>query len=586
MTTPLTPARTPVPPAPTTPPVDVLHTLTPRLEPMFRLDHLVALSRERALYQAWDRLLKRFVALRVHLVPESPGRAWFLRETETLAALDHPAIRHAYAAAEVGDVAYRTANWIDGESLAEAVRRGPRPIPTVMALVRDLLGALEYAHARGVIMRRILPTTLMLEISGRGIITDLRYANWCLPNVPPDEQGGGAPFTAPEVRTGGLGEPASDVYAVATLIYLSLTGQEPDSDPVAIVAPRSLRPNVPAAMERVLLRALRPDPGKRYYTATEMLEDFVADAGVFHEPAAAPQLVEVGFEQRLRRALGDDYELLGELGSGGFGRVYRARDLGLEREVAIKVLHPSLTADPVVVERFRREAQLAARLRHPNIVSIYDIQGRAGLQWYTMELVPGQSLGQLVQSKGPLSVERTARLLTEALSALEHAHALGLVHRDLKPENMLIEPDGRLRITDFGLALALRGERFGGATSRSGTPQFAAPEQLLGERVDQRADLYSLGATAYFALLGRPPFEGLTTEAILAKQTVDALPLLAAERSDVPRELEVVLRRAVSSEPARRFQQATAFREAVFSATGGIARKVLRILRRVSPSGF
>src|SRR5207253_2559724 len=182
------------------------------------------------------------------------------------------------------------------------------------------------------------------------------------------------------------------------------------------------------ALERVLLRALQAAPGGRYYTATEMLEDFVSDAGVFQEPAAAPQVAEAGFERRLRRALGDDYELLEEIGTGGVRRVARAR---------------------------------------------------------------------------------------------------GLVHRDLKPENMLIEPDGRLRITDFGLALALRGDaRFGGATSRSGTPQFAAPEQLLGERVDQRADIYSLAATAYFALLGRPPFEGPTPEAIVARQTTEDPPSL------------------------------------------------------------
>src|SRR5947207_15488419 len=191
--------------------------------------------------------------------------------------------------------------------------------------------------------------------------------------------------------------------------------------------------------------------------------------------------------------MGADNELLGEIGTGGLGLVYRARDPGLQGDVAIKVLHPSLTADAAVAERFRREAQLAGRLRHPSIVSIYDIMGRAGLEWYTMELVPGTNLAQLVQTHGPLSVDQVVRLLDQGLSALEHAHALGLVHRDLKPENMLIEPDGRLRITDFGLALALRGDgRFGGATSRSGTPQFAAPEQLLGERVDQRADLYSL----------------------------------------------------------------------------------------------
>src|SRR5213592_2222844 len=145
----------------------------------------VAATPERAVYHAWDRVLKRSVALHVHLAPDSPGRAWFLRETETLAALDHPAIRHVYAAGVVGTFAYRTANWVEGESVAEALRRGPRPIRTAHALVRDLLGAAEHAHARGVILRRIVPLTLMLELTGRAVITDLRYCNWCLPNVPP-----------------------------------------------------------------------------------------------------------------------------------------------------------------------------------------------------------------------------------------------------------------------------------------------------------------------------------------------------------------------------------------------------------------
>jgi len=356
-------------------------------------------------------------------------------------------------------------------------------------------------------------------------------------------------------------------------VYYVLTGQEPDPDPARITAPRLLRPAVPAALERVLLRALQAAPGDRYYTATEMLEDFVSDAGEFQEPAAAPQVAEAGFERRLRRALGDDYELLEEIGAGGFGRVYRARDLGLERDVAMKVLHPSLTTDPSVMERFRREAQLAARLRHPSIVSVYDIRSRAGLQWYTMELVPGSNLAQLVHKQGPLSLDQTVRVVDQALSALEHAHPLGLVHRDLKPENMLIEPDGRLRITDFGLALALRGDaRWGGATSRSGTPQFAAPEQLLGERVDQRADLYSLAATAYFALLGRPPFEGPTPEAILARQTTEDPPSLHDSRHDVPRELEDVLRMALASEPAARYPTATAFRDALRRSRGLLFR--------------
>ena len=563
--------------SPDSPPADLLAGITQALEPDFRLDHLVAISPERALYRAWDRRLKRSVAVRVHLIPDSPGRAWFLRENETLAALNHPAVRHVYAAGEVGPFAYRTTNWIDGEDLAEAMRRGPRPIPSVMSLVRDLLGTLEHAHARGIILRRIVPTTLLLEISGRGVITDLRYANWCLSHVPSDDPAQRSSFVAPEVRKGEPGDPSTDVYAVAAIVYYALTGTEPAAE--SPPPPRSLRPAIPQAVERVILRGLKPEPRQRYITATEMLEDFVSDAGVFHEPAVAPATMEKDFERRLRRALGDDYELLNEIGSGGFGRVYRARDLGLEREVAIKVLHPQLTADPGVMERFRREAQLAARLRHPNIVSVYDIQSRAGLQWYVMELVPGANVAQLVKKEGPFPVQKTTRLLFEALSALEHAHSLGLVHRDIKPENMLIEPDGRLRITDFGLALALRGERFAGATSRSGTPQFAAPEQLLGERVEQRADLYSLGVVAYFTLLGRPPFEGTTPEAILAKQTVDALPSLRDARPDVSREFEEVLRHTVVCDPSQRYQTAGALRQALEQVTGGVVKRFLGWLK-------
>jgi serine/threonine-protein kinase len=252
--------------------------------------------------------------------------------------------------------------------------------------------------------------------------------------------------------------------------------------------------------------------------------------------------------------------------------VYRVRDLQLERLVALKVLHPALTRDPTVVERFNREAQLAARLNHPNIVNIYDIGGRSGLIWYTMELISGPSLAQLVERNGPLTVDRVLRLLREALSALAHAHGSGLVHRDIKPENMLIDQDGSVQITDFGLALALRG-KFGGATSQSGTPQFASPEQLLGERVDQRSDLYSLAAVAYYALLGRPPFPGRTPEQILARQTTNQLPAAAEQREDVSEALQQVLDRALSAEVEARYPSAAEFLQAVNRAADTTPRE-------------
>lgn len=274
------------------------------------------------------------------------------------------------------------------------------------------------------------------------------------------------------------------------------------------------------------------------------------------------------WENHLRRALGDDYELLGELGSGGFGRVYEVRDLELEREVALKVLHPFLTSDPAVVERFHREAQLAARVVHPNIVNTYDIGGRLGLLWYTMEYVRGGNLGQIVARDGPFPLDRVGRLLLQCLDALKHAHAHGLVHRDLKPENILINELGSVRIADFGLALALqRADSYGGASSsHSGTPEFAAPEQMLGEPVDHRADLYSLTLCAYFALTGSSPFGGGTPASIVARHAVGSLPDLRAARTDLPDELVRVLTRAATRNPADRFESAEAYESALTEA--------------------
>jgi serine/threonine protein kinase len=553
---------------------------------LFEIERLVAKSDERLLFLATDPVFKRRVALRIHLDPAAPGRAWFLREAEVMASLDHPSIRHAYAAGALGDLAWRSGNWIEGESLQEACGRGPRPLPSVLGIARDLLDGLEHAHVRGVVVRRILPTTLMLDVSGRAVITDLRYARSVLPAVAIPDSPTNFPFLAPEVRLGEPGDPGADVYTAGAVLYYAVTGVPP-GEPIR--PPREIRPTCPVAVERVLLRALSAKTAERYLTAGEMLADLAVDVGDFAGTDAGPppsQMLPGSplWERRLRRALGDDYELLGEIGTGSFGRVYRVRDLRLEREVALKVLDPTLTADPSVVERFRREAQLAASLQHPNIVSIYDIDERYGLLWYTMELIKGENVGQLVEALGPLAVDRTLEILDDALGALEHSHERRLVHRDIKPENLLVGPDGRVRVTDFGLALALpRGRMFGGATSRSGTPQFASPEQLIGGQVDARTDLFSLGLVGYFALLGKPPLEGRTADAISRGQVAGTLPDLGTVRPDVPAALVQVLQKAAAMEAMQRFASATAFKRALekaartsVTAQSPVSRSLLR----------
>jgi serine/threonine protein kinase len=227
---------------------------------LFEILATVAASTERVLFVARDRVLKRRVALRVHLQPDDRRRAWFVRETELLAALDHPALRPVYSAGFRGDWAYRASKWIVGESLEDATARGVRPLPSVFQLGRDVISLLEYLHSQRIVVRHIAPATVMIEDTQRAVITDLRYANVCLdliPAAPPDPLV--APFLAPEIRDGSPGDPGSDIYAAGALLYYAVTGVAPPAEG-AIPSPRDVRHACPRALERVSCGRSRPNP--------------------------------------------------------------------------------------------------------------------------------------------------------------------------------------------------------------------------------------------------------------------------------------------------------------------------------------
>ncbi len=258
-------------------------------------------------------------------------------------------------------------------------------------------------------------------------------------------------------------------------------------------------------------------------------------------------------------ALAGRYSIDRELGRGGMGVVFLAREVHLDRLVAIKLLPPDKAQQPALRERFLQEARLAAKLSHPHIIPIHAVDDTAGFVYYVMSYVDGETLAQRVRARGPLSASEGARVLREVAWALGYAHRQGLVHRDVKPDNILLESaSGRALVADFGIAAASGSTTSDGV---SGTPEFMSPEQVLGGEIDARSDLYGLGATAFFAFSGRLPFEGRTATEILARQVTEAAPALASVGIVVPRKLAHLVDRCLAKDPAQRPQSADALAE-------------------------
>jgi predicted Ser/Thr protein kinase len=269
---------------------------------------------------------------------------------------------------------------------------------------------------------------------------------------------------------------------------------------------------------------------------------------------------------RLQHALAGRYALERRLGRGGMGLVYLARDVRLERRVAIKLLPPGRAVEPAARERFLREARTAAQLSHPGIVPIFAVEEVQDLVFFAMAYVDGETLGQRVRGDGPLGYAALARLLEEVARALAHAHARGVVHRDVKPDNILIDgATGRAHVSDFGIAW-VDGSTTTGPRRVVGTADFMSPEQARGGPVDARSDLYSLGVVGFFALSGRLPFEGPDAATVLARHVTDPPPPLASVVADVPPRLAGVIERCLSKDPAARYPTGDALADAVAQA--------------------
>ena len=280
-------------------------------------------------------------------------------------------------------------------------------------------------------------------------------------------------------------------------------------------------------------------------------------------PLISPELL------ALQQVLAGRYSIERELGRGGMGIVLLARDVALDRLVAIKLLPPHLAENAENRDRFLQEARTAAGLSHPNIVPIHAVEQHGELVFFVMGFVDGETLRERVARSGPLPPRLAMKVLQEVAWALGYAHQRGVIHRDIKPDNIMIERAGdRALVTDFGIATGRRAGDDGTPGEIIGTARYMSPEQACGEPVDARSDLYSLGATMFFALTGRAPFEASNLPAILTQQLARPAPLLQQVRPEVPARLAAVVDTCLQKEPAERLQSGDEVARQVGEALG------------------
>ena len=282
------------------------------------------------------------------------------------------------------------------------------------------------------------------------------------------------------------------------------------------------------------------------------------DALTWPEPAPA-----------LANALSGEFRLLREIGRGGMGVVYLADDTQLQRRVAIKTLPPHLALDPAVRERFLREARTAAALSHPNIVPIYSAAERAGVVYFTMGYVHGESLAERLQREGPLDAAGAVAVIRQLALALEAAHAQGVVHRDIKAENVLLDMAGRAVVTDFGIARVSEAQPLTATGTVLGTVQYMSPELVTGEALDGRSDLYALGVLLFRMLTGRFPFERNSASAVLVAHVNSAPPRLHEYRPDAPDALDALVAALLEKRPDDRVPSARALLHELDVVDGG-----------------
>ena len=251
--------------------------------------------------------------------------------------------------------------------------------------------------------------------------------------------------------------------------------------------------------------------------------------------------------------INDRYEIIKTIGEGGMANVYLAEDTILERKVAIKVLRGDLSNDEKFIRRFKREALSVSNLSHPNIVEVYDVGEEDGNYYIVMEYIEGKTLKQLLQKRGALTLTEVIDIMSQLTDGLAHAHEAYIIHRDIKPQNIMIEDNGRIKITDFGIAMALNSTQLTQTNSVMGSVHYLPPEQANGKGSTVKSDIYSLGILMYELLTGSVPFKGDTAVEIALKHMKEKIPSVRKQNPTIPQSVENIILKATAKNPKNRY---------------------------------
>jgi len=569
-----------------------------------------------AVYKARHRLLEKDVALKViaaHMAQDQRFRARFLREAKVAMEFVHRhavQIRH-FAITREG-ICYMTMDFSPGESLQSILKReGALPARRAAKIMRQILEAVAEAHRKKIIHRDLKPDNVIVEKEGDD--DWVKVLDFGLAKVSTTADGAAQELTLSEGNDKIVGTPAymspeqacgedadhrSDLYSCGIILYQLLAGQVPFQAPTASAVMRKqvsvpppplakVKPGLelPEGLEALVQKALAKEPAERFQSADQFafaLEGFAGErprpGSTLASSGGAATLVDSMGQSTMTQEISgsltgmtiDRYKIIAPLGEGGMGTVYKAEHILTHRTCAFKVIKADLTANPEAITRFRREAQISSKFKHPSAVEVYDFGRLSDAMFFlALEYVRGKPMTERLE-KGPIPVRDAVEISTQALAALGAAHRAGIVHRDLKPDNIMLGEVGawknQVKILDFGIAKMqdAQGDAAHLKTTMGvffGTPKYASPEQCSGHSVDGRSDVYTFGAILYEMLAGKPPFESDTPQGYLG-QHMAVMPQrikVFNPSVDIAPAVDAVVLKALAKAPADRYQTADEF---------------------------